>query len=712
MRIAVGVVVVVLLCGAGEAIAAPTPLGHPCLPHAGVRLCATQTLEDRVPSFDGMPLDVDVTLPATGDGPYPTVVLLHGLSGKKAHQQTADPKGGDRLTNVWYAARGYAVVNLSDRGHDRSCGSLENRSGNCDKGWLHLADQRFEVRDVQYLLGLLVDQGIADPRALGSAGCSYGSVITTQLALLRDRIRLRDGRYAPWTSPKGTPLSLAAGYAQCTITSWVATLGPNGRMLDYTDPAADQDRHPVGVLKASVASGAVALFAAGHLAPPLLDPTADFTRWIGTAVAQPPDGIELGAVIDELSGYHQAMGIDISHTTPAPLLIQNGWADDYTPPEAGGLRLYRYLRARDPDANIALQFTDSGHQRSKGKRADAIAQHTQGSAFFDHYLRGIGRPPAPGSVTAYTQRCPASSPSDGPFTAPSWNALHPGEVRFGDAADHTITDLSADPVLDAQIDPAVTTPCAAYAASDVDGITVVRHPVTKAFTVLGLPTIDLDVVTTGRYGRLIARLWDETPDGNKVLVTPARARPDRTCDVPAVRGRVAVRARPRGAAGARRRGGAVLQARRAAVHRAHLEPPRRAAHARAARREGRPAQRPPACRALPHVHHREAGSPRAQRRRALRRTHSYAARRAAADAAAGGVRPAGDRPDPVPQRRDQADLARAVRAGVEDARRPAAISARPAPPTRPPRARARSMPARPAAAHQRPRASPSRRAGR
>jgi len=508
-----------LLAPAGAAAEPPAPFGHPCVPHADVQLCATQALEDRVPSFDGMPLDVDVTLPAGGERPYPTIVLLHGLSGRKAHQQTDNPDGGDRLTNVWYASRGYAVVNLSDRGHDRSCGSLENRSGNCDKGWLHLADQRFEVRDVQYLLGVLVDQGIADPHALGSAGCSYGSVITTELALLRDRIRLRDGRYAPWTSPAGTPLSLAAGYAQCTITSWVATLGPNGRMLDYTDPAVDQDRHPVGVLKASVASGSLALFSSGYLAPPLQDPTADFARWVATAVAQPPDGIDLGAVIDELSGYHQAMGIDISHTTPAPLLIQNGWADDYTPPEAGGLRLYRYLRAHDPDANIALQFTDWGHQRSKAKRADGIAQHTQGSAFFDHYLRGIGRPPAPGSVTAYTQRCPTSSASEGPFTAPSWNALHPGEVRFGDAADHTITDQSADPALDAQIDPAVTTPCASFPARDVDGIAVYRHPVKTPFTVLGLPTIDLDVATTGRYGRLIARLWDETPDGNKVLVT-------------------------------------------------------------------------------------------------------------------------------------------------------------------------------------------------
>ena len=58
-----------------SAFAAQAPFGHACAARAdGTRLCPTvdagpgQTL-DGVPSFDGVPLDVDVTLPANLHGP-------------------------------------------------------------------------------------------------------------------------------------------------------------------------------------------------------------------------------------------------------------------------------------------------------------------------------------------------------------------------------------------------------------------------------------------------------------------------------------------------------------------------------------------------------------------------------------------------------------------------------------------------------------------
>ena len=44
----------------------------------------------------------------------------------------------------------------------------------CKEGWIRLADQRYEVRDSQYLLGLLVDENLAKPGALASTGISYG----------------------------------------------------------------------------------------------------------------------------------------------------------------------------------------------------------------------------------------------------------------------------------------------------------------------------------------------------------------------------------------------------------------------------------------------------------------------------------------------------------------------------------------------------------
>ena len=75
---------------------------------------------------------------------------------------------------------------------------------------VHLADQRYEARDTQYLLGLLVDQGVAKPDALGVTGISYGGGQSLELAYLRDRIRLPDGSLHAVASPKGTPLAIAA----------------------------------------------------------------------------------------------------------------------------------------------------------------------------------------------------------------------------------------------------------------------------------------------------------------------------------------------------------------------------------------------------------------------------------------------------------------------------------------------------------------------
>ena len=73
-----------VVLGAPAAHAAPPqPFGHACTPQDGVLFCPTADDGQRVPSFDGVPLDVDVTLPATGDGPFPTIVMMHGWGGSK-----------------------------------------------------------------------------------------------------------------------------------------------------------------------------------------------------------------------------------------------------------------------------------------------------------------------------------------------------------------------------------------------------------------------------------------------------------------------------------------------------------------------------------------------------------------------------------------------------------------------------------------------------
>jgi len=156
------------------------PFGHACTAQNGVRFCPTVSNSERIPTFDGVPLDVDATLPARGDGPFPVIVMMHGWGGSKADFESETPQGNGNTTfdynNVYYAQQGFAVLNYSARGWGRSCGSPASREATpgCEKGWVHLADQRYEARDTQYLLGLLADQNIVKPNQVGVTGISYG----------------------------------------------------------------------------------------------------------------------------------------------------------------------------------------------------------------------------------------------------------------------------------------------------------------------------------------------------------------------------------------------------------------------------------------------------------------------------------------------------------------------------------------------------------
>src|ERR1700704_5590611 len=93
--------------GVASAQAEPAPFGHACKAQNGVRFCPTETLPQRVHTFDGVPLDVDVTLPPTGNGPFPTIVMLHGWGGNKTAFESSSPAGDGNVTfdynNVYYA---------------------------------------------------------------------------------------------------------------------------------------------------------------------------------------------------------------------------------------------------------------------------------------------------------------------------------------------------------------------------------------------------------------------------------------------------------------------------------------------------------------------------------------------------------------------------------------------------------------------------------
>src|SRR3954466_11407332 len=235
---------VLVLVPAASAAAAPTPFGtHACVPQDGVRFCPG-TVATRVATFDGIPLDADVALPATADTGLPLVVISHGWGQSKVGFAEMRP----------WAARGYAVLAFSARGFGDSCGSAASRAADpagCVKGWVHLDDVRFEARDVQYLSGLLADEGVADPQRIGVTGISYGGGVSLELAALRARLARAAGPLAPWPSPGARPMRIAGAVPEIPWSDLVYALEPNGRTAAHTIAGPTDDLDPIGVAKQS-----------------------------------------------------------------------------------------------------------------------------------------------------------------------------------------------------------------------------------------------------------------------------------------------------------------------------------------------------------------------------------------------------------------------------------------------------------------------------
>jgi fermentation-respiration switch protein FrsA (DUF1100 family) len=513
------------------AVAVQAPFGHPCSTRPdGTRFCPTtdgaagETV-DGVPSFDGVPLDVDVTLPAGKNGPYPTIVMLHGYGGEKTDFESSVPEGDGSTTydynNDYFARQGYAVVNYTARGFGHSCGGgpTGNHSGACGQGYIRLADTRYEARDTQYLLGLLVDEGIAKRGALGVTGISYGGGQSLELAYLRDRIRRPDGSFAPWVSPDGRKLAITAAWPRWPWSDLVDALLPNGRFLDTQTAPPGQSLDPVGIPIASYIAGLYALgktngYYCGD-APaslPCTNPDADLTTDLALVDAGEPPSPLAKERLAEIYAHHQAYGLPGS---PAPLLIENGWTDDLFPPEQA-IRIYNQA-AGSP---VSLQLGDLGHSRGSNKPTVNRAFNAQGAAFFGHYLRGSQGGPAPRSVTAYTQTCPSTMPDGGPYAAPSYATLHSGTVGFGSAAVQLVT-ASGDPLTSAQLDPIGGTSDACKAVQSLNPPGTASYSLTTpaGFTMLGLPTVTATIQTLGEYGELDSMLFDVAPNGEEILVS-------------------------------------------------------------------------------------------------------------------------------------------------------------------------------------------------
>ena len=497
----------------------------------GVRVChgdynGPGGADLRLKSFDGAPLEVYVTLPRSAGARrrYPLVVQSHGWG---------DPPSGPNDTQYagptadQWARAGYAVIQLAARGWGGSCGTAASRLVNqaaCANGYIRLDDLRYEARDVQSAVGLLVDEGLVDPSRIGATGESYGAGMSVDLATLNNRVMLPSGKLVRWVSPHEVPLHIAAAASQFGFSDLVYSLMPNGRTLDYGVTSATADLSPAGIEKQTIDNG---LFAVGTLygyykPANVFNPQADVTTWFanlngGEPYTSAADLYQLRQIAQFHSPYYLLDGAyGTRREAPAPLLMTNGFTDDIFP--AGeALRYYNLEHSLYPSDPMALFDYDGGHPRGENKLADGKLVVARVKAFFDHYVRGTGPQPTMG-FTAVRQTCPKTAPSGRPYWSATWTGLHPGEVDYSSPRAQMINSSAGNPAIGRTFDPVYGGgACATAPATDQGaGVATYRLPAAtgSGYTLLGSPTVIAEVAVTGQYAYIAERLLDVDPATN------------------------------------------------------------------------------------------------------------------------------------------------------------------------------------------------------
>jgi fermentation-respiration switch protein FrsA (DUF1100 family) len=496
-----------------------------------------------VASFDGVPLDVDLTLPAGSapNGGYPLLVMMHGWGGSKSGFESATYCSTSaaefcNYNNLSFASRGYAVVNYTARGFHGSCGLAGPNAANsaCVRGWTHLADMRYESHDTQYLAGLLVDAGIAKPD-IGVTGLSYGAGQSWLLAVLADQVMGTSGGLSTWRSSGGKPMTIAAAVPRYGWTDLIDALQPNGRSSDGLIATNGDRTNPFGIEKKSYVDY---LYASGtqtaRYAPAGVDPTADLTTWYTqiSAGESPAQSTYAPAIINQLAGYKSAYyqnDMIRAHVggLETPIFAIQGWTDALFP-EVQGASMVQKLREADPNWPVYLYVSDLGHPpANNGKISEWSVINAAATSFLDQHVSGSGGGD-PASIYQF-QVVTCGSTAGQVYASDVLANATPGRRTFQSSEiGHVTTSTPGDLAAGTETDP-----IAFYVKNGGQGGCIQLKPappdtgastswsfrVTADFTLLGEPVLQLSTTTAGLDAEVNSRLWDIAPDGSATLVT-------------------------------------------------------------------------------------------------------------------------------------------------------------------------------------------------
>ncbi|WP_299057139.1 alpha/beta fold hydrolase [uncultured Nocardioides sp.] len=450
-------------------------------------------------------LDVSVFTPADDapgadtEGRRAAVMLAHGFGGSK-----------DDLTDQArrVAAEGYVVLTWSARGFGAS------------GGLIHLSAPDWEIADVSTLIDTLAERddvrldADGDP-VVGITGASYGGGAALMGAAYDDRVDAVVPAVT-WNDlgaslfPQGAT-SDGGGPAAAGVFKerWAALLFGAGQGLSGADPGAVLDQ---------LAPDADADPLCGRFAPRICRIYQD------AAV----DGEPAPGTLQQLR--RRSSPAPVLDRVEAPTLLLQGESDSLFGLDAADATARALTEA---GTTVAVRWVDSGHDTIPVIDDDELL----GPAldWFDHHLRGG---PDPG--TAFDLVLPAPPLGDGEAeerTAPSYAVV----------ADPTTIEVALTGATQPVLSPAGGEPSAltalpgtggalgalgglgqGYALAALPGATATfeSEPVTATTTVVGAPTVDLEVTSTADDATLFASLWLVGEDGSaslpRQLVSPLR----------------------------------------------------------------------------------------------------------------------------------------------------------------------------------------------
>ncbi|TMD84895.1 MAG: hypothetical protein E6I74_01640 [Chloroflexi bacterium] len=542
-----------------------------CPLYGDVHICSGE-----IPSWDGSPLDVDLTLPQRGTGDHhPLIVMLHGFANNKHEWESVSDQGDidqpesthDKWhwNNHWFAKHGFYVLTYTARGfldegktradepNTPPGAPFGSYTGLGTPGTVHLKSRDYEIKDTAWLAATVAAaHSDLDPNAVAVSGGSYGGGESWTLA-----------SQASWHSahdqnPALPVLQLQVAVPHYPWTDLAYSLAPNGHKgpFDGTiysssqgSPTTDSGQeNPVGVVKYSYATG----FFGEGIANGFFETTPEnIPAWYADAVVagDPYDGgspntdrdnfiKDLRHGLTELRGafYQDESWTAQAGNREVAIFSVSGWTDELFPP-VEAFRQFSYLKALDRLWPVELAVGDVGHPLAQNPPSQWRHLNDRAWGFLKQQINGSHRKETTvSSMPTVCEPTGAGDPTER-LTGRTPEALSDGTLTVNYSTAGTLVNRIPPtfPAVDPRdpdnlgTDPAFGSAvlhlpnCRTSNAPVVipaDRYTGYSAPLTVPRIYVGLGFARVSYTLAGANTATVnARVWDVAPDGNALLVT-------------------------------------------------------------------------------------------------------------------------------------------------------------------------------------------------